>query len=294
MMRNEYCSLNSVELDEPIFATASWFTRLLLVEYNAPWSENALTDNKLPENVNEYLQHFKKASRLNRVFFIRNKQHADGSINIFAVHILPQMPHCNHFKLSAYEQLLNFPVTDLFAVNAAHTFHELMYLVCTNGKKDKCCSKFGLPVFKELLRLHRNVWECTHVGGDRFAPNVLALPYGIYYGALKPGDLPALVALTNGQKIFLKNYRGRCCHTMIEQAAEYFLRTQQNDDQILDHELSNGRETSPEHFEFTFRHTRTGAITTVKVKRGKAASKRRLTCTSAKEEYPPTYELIGS
>jgi (2Fe-2S) ferredoxin len=30
------------------------------------------------------------------------------------------------------------------------------------------------------------VWECSHVGGDRFAPNVVLLPDGFYYGNLHP------------------------------------------------------------------------------------------------------------
>jgi (2Fe-2S) ferredoxin len=28
------------------------------------------------------------------------------------------------------------------------------------------------------------VWECSHIGGDRFAPNVVLLPDGFYYGNL--------------------------------------------------------------------------------------------------------------
>ena len=30
------------------------------------------------------------------------------------------------------------------------------------------------------------MWECSHVGGDRFAPNVVLLPDGFYYGNLDP------------------------------------------------------------------------------------------------------------
>ena len=29
-------------------------------------------------------------------------------------------------------------------------------------------------------------WECSHVGGDRFAANVVVLPDGVYYGNLDP------------------------------------------------------------------------------------------------------------
>jgi len=30
------------------------------------------------------------------------------------------------------------------------------------------------------------VWECSHIGGDRFASNVVLLPDGFYYGNLDP------------------------------------------------------------------------------------------------------------
>ena len=59
-MKNDYCSLNSTDLQEDIFATASFFTKLLLVEYNFPWPEDPLTNNLLPQEVNDYLLHFKK------------------------------------------------------------------------------------------------------------------------------------------------------------------------------------------------------------------------------------------
>lgn len=293
-MRNDYCSLNSTDLQEDIFATASYFTKLLLVEYNAPWPADPLTNNLLPEEVNNYLLHFKKASRSNRVLFIKNKQKATGQINIFAIHNHPQLPYTNHFILTAYKELLNFSEAGLFSIIPNNKLPGPMYLVCTNGKKDKCCSKFGVPIFKQLSKMETHVWECTHVGGDRFAPNVLALPYCIFYGALNIEDLPALVEQTNEQKVFLKKYRGRSCNAMIEQAAEYYLRLQQNNLNIFDYEIVNREKISPELFEFEFRNTQTGELTLIKIKQGKDLIKRRLTCTSAKEEYPLTYQLIES
>ena len=37
-----------------------------------------------------------------------------------------------------------------------------------------------------------DVWECSHLGGDRFAANVVVLPHGFYYGQV-PGDGAELV-----------------------------------------------------------------------------------------------------
>ncbi|WP_327121909.1 sucrase ferredoxin [Streptomyces sp. NBC_01341] len=65
-------------------------------------------------------------------------------------------------------------------------------LVCTHGRHDTCCAVRGRPVSRALSEHWPDlVWECTHVGGDRFAANVVIAPDGVYYG-----DLDALSAVT--------------------------------------------------------------------------------------------------
>jgi (2Fe-2S) ferredoxin len=60
-------------------------------------------------------------------------------------------------------------------------------LVCTHGIHDVCCALRGRPVASALAsRWPELVWECSHIGGDRFAPNVVVLPDGFYYGNLDP------------------------------------------------------------------------------------------------------------
>jgi (2Fe-2S) ferredoxin len=62
-----------------------------------------------------------------------------------------------------------------------------LILVCTHGVHDTCCAIRGRPVAAALAeRWPDRVWECSHVGGDRFAPNVVLLPDGFYYGNLDP------------------------------------------------------------------------------------------------------------
>ncbi|MFJ5517190.1 sucrase ferredoxin [Streptomyces griseoluteus] len=60
-------------------------------------------------------------------------------------------------------------------------------LVCAHGQHDICCAVRGRPVARALSERWPNlVWECTHVGGDRFAANVVVVPDGTYYGLLDP------------------------------------------------------------------------------------------------------------
>jgi hypothetical protein len=59
-----------------------------------------------------------------------------------------------------------------------------LLLVCTHGKRDACCARYGAPVARELAARGLPVWETTHVGGDQFAANMVCLPDGTYHGRL--------------------------------------------------------------------------------------------------------------
>lgn len=67
-------------------------------------------------------------------------------------------------------------------------------LVCTHGVHDACCAIRGRPVAAALAAHWPDlVWECSHVGGDRFAPNLVLLPDGFYYGNLDPDSAVRIV-----------------------------------------------------------------------------------------------------
>src|SRR3546814_4969337 len=50
---------------------------------------------------------------------------------------------------------------------------EHLHLVCTNGRHDPCCADFGRPVVRALRAAGVEVMESSHVGGDRFAANIV-------------------------------------------------------------------------------------------------------------------------
>ena len=69
-----------------------------------------------------------------------------------------------------------------------------LLLVCAHGRHDACCAVRGRPVAAALAaRWPTSTWECSHVGGDRFAPNLLLLPDGAYYGDLDPATAEQVV-----------------------------------------------------------------------------------------------------
>jgi hypothetical protein len=111
--------------------------------------------------------------------------------------------------------------------------HEPVVLVCTHGRRDVCCARLGRPLAVLLdQELPGLVWETTHVGGDRFAPNVVALPDGSYHGGLSPADVPALAAAVTSGRVLLSALRGRAGLPFPVQAADHFLRGQLGLDQV--------------------------------------------------------------
>jgi hypothetical protein len=100
-----------------------------------------------------------------------------------------------------------------------------LLLVCTHGRRDACCAQFGRPAAVALAgRYGDAVWETTHVGGDRFAANLVCLPFGTYHGRM---DAPAAVRVGGEAlrgRVDLDHYRGRAGSPPAVQAADYFAR----------------------------------------------------------------------
>jgi hypothetical protein len=99
---------------------------------------------------------------------------------------------------------------------------ERLYLVCTHGRRDRCCARLGGPLARSLAKERGDeVWETTHVGGHKFAANLVLLPHGRYYG---PCDLAvardAIAAYENGGAVVPGRYRGRAGQSAEQQEAD--------------------------------------------------------------------------
>ncbi|WP_369212387.1 sucrase ferredoxin [Streptomyces flavofungini] len=82
-------------------------------------------------------------------------------------------------------------------------------LVCTHGQHDTCCAVRGRPVGRALSeRWPELVWECSHVGGDRFAANVVVAPDGVYYGGLDAATSVDTVAEHLADRVHGEHLRG--------------------------------------------------------------------------------------
>jgi hypothetical protein len=119
------------------------------------------------------------------------------------------------------DQLLEIQVSAAVSSSVERPAHPLT-LVCTHARHDQCCAIDGRPVVQALRDDGRaEVWECSHLGGDRFAANVLVLPSGDMYGRMTAQNVPSLLDAVTQDRVLLGCYRGRCGDPHVVQSARW-------------------------------------------------------------------------
>jgi len=99
---------------------------------------------------------------------------------------------------------------------------EPVFLVCTHGRRSACCGRFGAPLAQALAARHPGqIWETTHVGGHRFAANLVILPHGLYYGPVGLEAATAAISAYQRGAVAPARYRGRAGQPRPVQEAEH-------------------------------------------------------------------------
>jgi hypothetical protein len=205
-----------------------------LLEYNEVWGAKALEESSLPERVKKLL--LTQVANLPNVRFQFIKQAGTSrSIRFYVARVNPVHPMLFRFRLESYEDLLDMNIEEIAAARSDQTLsEERLFLVCTNGKRDACCAKNGLPLYNALSSIAgHEVWQTTHLGGHRFAGTMVCLPHGICYGRVPPEDAPAIVQAYHTNTLLPDYYRGCVAYDPSVQAVEAYLR-QQTGERSLD------------------------------------------------------------
>jgi hypothetical protein len=105
--------------------------------------------------------------------------------------------------------------------------------VCAHGKHDQCCAVRGRSACQAIAAQYPDfTWECSHLGGDRFAATMLVLPEGLCYGRVDSTDSADLVRLYLEGRLDNTLLRGRTSLPHAVQAAQYFAREATGEDRI--------------------------------------------------------------
>lgn len=290
----QFCAQISRDAGDPLIGTAARADIWLLIEYTAAWGRNEIESSSLPLAVKDWIE---QARRFNtRTRLIKRGGSRDKAITVFVAVTLEQRQTLYRFQLERYEDLL---ALDLEAMRDGQSRYEPyrydapLFLVCTHGKHDACCAKFGLPVYNELERLAgEHTWQSSHVGGDKFAANVVCFPNGIYYGRVAVSEVKDIIASTFQSQIYMAKYRGRSCYMPVVQAGEFFLRDRTGKNDVAAFRLLETQQVQEDQWWVCFASQEDGAQHCLLLQeRVREASPYYTTCHAGKKSISKSYHL---
>jgi (2Fe-2S) ferredoxin len=230
------CAAESLARTEPMVGTASRVQRWMVIEQPGSWGRDALVKSRLDRSVAAALDAEARRHRVRVLLARRTADRRPGEPpdqtvrRVFLAHSGVERWWVEQLDVPAAEpgRLLDIDLGALAFPDppgVGGPGPPSLHLVCTNGRHDPCCADLGRPVMRALAAAGApEVWESSHVGGDRFAANIVCLPEGVYYGRVEPEVAAALVAEHRAGRIDLDHYRGRSCLPPLVQAADLFAR----------------------------------------------------------------------
>jgi hypothetical protein len=214
------CALRAQLRGDPLLGTAFPAARLLLVEQPGPWGRSGLSESRFDAQIALSLERRASSAGLRVLAIRRPGRTPRGARRRWAVVDARDGHESLSWGFYTHEaELLELPLDG----SSGEPDHAPLYLVCAHGKHDTCCALRGRPVAAALEQQRPGrVWECTHVGGERFAANVLLVPSGLMYGRVLPFAAREFVAATEAGEVVGALLRGRIGLPPAAQAALAF------------------------------------------------------------------------
>lgn len=289
-----FCSDLSRESGEPMFGTAPAVDVWFLLEYGGPWLAKATEDNDLSPATQAWLHGALALTKRGRIQFIKQSRTPSATGITFFVALAREVaPLLYEFHFDSYDDLHSLDLARLLAGDAGreHLRPDPLYLVCTNGRRDRCCARLGLALYQALAeQVGDAAWQTTHLGGHRFAPTLAAFPDGTCYGRLAVEDLEPLVQAQQAGQLYLSHLRGRSCYASLVQAAEYFLRQETGQRAGDAYRLLGAQSGGDNAWLVRIAEPATGAIHQLTVQQ--TAVTRPVGCSPAKSKSLPQFHLV--
>jgi hypothetical protein len=231
-----FCSVVSKAVGEDPIGSADHCDQFLLIEVAQPWENNFRTTHPILSPIFQAIDaRYEEQGQWVRALATapdRDYSHPDRTrilhyyrpTELFAAYeqqefLVPKeevvnvaialMQRASIPQLAAYQQSPR-PTRDI--------------LVCTHGNVDVACARFGYPIYEILRNDYASetlrVWRCSHFGGHRFAPTLIDLPAGQFWGHLEPQLLNSLIYHTGSVRDLYAAYRGWAGLMHLEQIAE--------------------------------------------------------------------------
>ncbi|MCF2146094.1 sucrase ferredoxin [Desmonostoc muscorum LEGE 12446] len=221
-MNTFFCSDYSRQAGEDIIGSATNYQTYILIECPPPWTSEAFNSKWVPENLRILVEEVKRAKLPIRFLLIANE--LSHKVNQTTLLIYQKKEglsngyHKQEFILSNIDQVAAVVQKWLWGIGSnseVETSETRDILVCTHGSYDKCCARYGNPFYfhatatiSDLDLDNVRIWKSSHFGGHRFAPTVIDLPEGRYYGVLDQDSFRSILTRTGDIQCLHQVYRG--------------------------------------------------------------------------------------
>jgi len=228
------CADGARERGDDLVGTAAPAHRWLLVEHPGPWAVDALAGSGIDKEVQDRLRLAAHRSGA-RILLVRRPGRQPARRRRSWAVVDAGSTAVRWGAWSAGEDLLEAAValSDVTAASGgpggapgtaadgdAPGPGQPLLLVCAHGRHDTCCAVRGRPVADQLgQRWPDATWECSHVGGDRFAANLMVLPDGACYGNLDADSAVDVVTAHLQGRVDVDHLRGVSTQPPVAQAA---------------------------------------------------------------------------
>lgn len=226
------CSDGARLRGDALAGTGSRGMRWLLVEVDGAWGHSAFLDSPsvLDRELGYAIVRRAEAADM-RTLAIRRPGRArgEGRLRWAVVDSRPGFDSIRWGEAADPLELLTIPLDGSTGVASDIP----IVAVCTHGRHDRCCAVRGRKVLPALMSRHPDItWECSHLGGDRFAGTMILFPQGMYYGNVDDADAADIVDRHLSGLVEPRFLRGRSSLPPEVQVAQVHARELVGDDRI--------------------------------------------------------------
>jgi hypothetical protein len=221
-MNTFFCSDSSRQIGEKVIGSATHYETYILVECPPPWTTEAFDSKWVPNNLRILVEEVKRAKLPIRFLLIANDQShrlEESTLLIYQKQKgLSQGYQKQEFLLPNIEQVAGVVKKILRGSIPEYEQQRSItrdILVCTHGSHDKCCARYGNSFYfsaqntiSHLSLENVRIWRSSHFGGHRFAPTMIDLPEGRYYGTLEQDSFKSILTRSGDISCLNQVYRG--------------------------------------------------------------------------------------
>lgn len=229
------CSTSTRARGDALGGSATAVAAVLMMEDPGPYGYTAWLDARLPAGLGAEVIARGKVAGVRPQLIRRGDRPVDARRRVFVAYAGADGPAwLESAVVSDPREVLDLDLAALARGQSVGltSWTDPVLLVCTHGKHDRCCAERGRPVYAAAADAAPDLaWQTSHLGGDRYSGNLLALVGGSHLGGLMFGELdpettPGVVRDLAAGRLPLASMRGRTCWPKPVQAAEVLLRTQ--------------------------------------------------------------------